>query len=190
MAVAVSAIANGAEPLTVRVLIDDQANAPAPTLAEAQRVAAKVFRHAGVDLHWVVPPVAGGVRDGVPIGVGTAAFLRSLYVVRLAANSSAQSRANAVGFSAPGTRIATVVYPRVEQLANGDRRQLSQILGHIMAHELGHLLLGHETHSAAGVMRATLDIERALQGRLTFTAAEGRAIRSLLLLTGQSARMK
>jgi hypothetical protein len=39
-------------------------------------------------------------------------------------------------------------------------------------------------------MRATLDIERALQGRLTFPAAEGRAIRSLLSLTGQSARMQ
>ena len=190
MAVAVSAVANAAEPPTVRVLIDAQADAPAPTLAEAQRVAAKVFRQAGVDLHWVVPPVAGGVREDLPINMGTAAFLKSLYVVRLAANPSAQSRANAVGFSLSGTRIATVIYPRVEQLANGDRRQLSQILGHIMAHELGHLLLGHETHSAAGVMRATLDIERALQGRLTFTAAEGRAIRNLLSLTGQSTRVE
>jgi hypothetical protein len=190
MAVVVCAVANAAEPVTVRVLIDDQANTPAPILVEGQRVAAKVFRHAGVDLHWVVPPVTGGPREGVPIGVGTAAFLKSLYVVRLAANASAQSRANAVGFSAPGTRIATVVYPRVEQLAKNDSRQLSQLLGHIMAHELGHLLLGHEIHSAAGVMRATLDIERALQGRLTFTAAEGRAIRNVLLQTGQSARME
>ena len=190
MAVAVSAIANAAEPLTVRVLIDDQATVPASTLAEAQRVAAKVFGHAGVDLRWVVPPVAGEAREGIPLGVGTAAFLKSLYVIRIAATSSAQARANAAGFSAPGTRIATVIYPRVQQLANGDRRQLSQILGHIMAHELGHLLLGHETHSAAGVMRATLDIERALQGRLRFTAAEGRAIRSLLPLAGQSARVE
>ena len=190
MTVAVSAIANGAEPVTARILIDNRVDAPAATLVEAQRVAAKVFGHAGVDLQWVVPPVAGGAREGVPIGVGTAEFLKSLYVVRLAANSSAQARANAVGFSALGTRFATVIYPRVEQLANGDSRQLAHILGHIMAHELGHLLLGGEAHSAAGVMRATLDVERALQGGLAFTAAEGRAIRSLLSQTGQSARMK
>jgi hypothetical protein len=57
------------------------------------------------------------------------------------------------------------------------------VLGHVVAHELGHLLLGRGTHSAAGLMRADLDTNLAVQGRLLFTDAEARAIRAALEVT-------
>jgi hypothetical protein len=48
-----------------------------------------------------------------------------------------------------------------------------------MAHEIGHLLLGANRHSASGIMKAAwrhADVELAGQGRLTFSAAERRRI--------------
>jgi len=53
------------------------------------------------------------------------------------------------------------------------------ILGHLMAHEVGHLLLGPNSHSSKGVMsfpwarRTLTDMER---GRLKFSGTEREAI--------------
>ena len=84
----------------------------------------------------------------------------------------------ALGFSAPGTRVASIAYPRVEQLARGGGPAVGLLLGHVVAHELGHLLLRQATHSPTGLMRATLDIALAQQGRLLLTSDESEAIRT------------
>ena len=69
---------------------------------------------------------------------------------------------------------------RVEQQARGDRKNPALLLGHVMAHELGHLLLRRAAHSLGGLMRASLDVERAGRGVLLFTDAEEEAIRASL----------
>jgi hypothetical protein len=50
----------------------------------------------------------------------------------------------------------TVIYPRVEELAEGSDVFLERILGCVVAHELGHVLLGPHSHSVAGIMTARL----------------------------------
>ena len=45
-----------------------------------------------------------------------------------------------------------------------------------MAHELGHLLLPPHSHSPAGVMRATIDLELASAKKLRFTHDQGALI--------------
>ena len=86
----------------------------------------------------------------------------------------------AVGVAAVGTRVAIIPYPRVLELARNGSASVGLVLGHVIAHELGHLLLQRATHSAAGLMRATLDLQLAQQGRLLFTAPEGQAIRAAI----------
>jgi len=63
----------------------------------------------------------------------------------------------------PGSRFglalhadAFVFYHRVEEESRNGISSTSTILGHIMAHELGHLLLGEDSHSADGIMTETL----------------------------------
>ncbi len=41
----------------------------------------------------------------------------------------------------------------------------SMILAHIMAYELGHLLLGEDSHAATGIMIKNLRKENLLRGR-------------------------
>jgi hypothetical protein len=56
------------------------------------------------------------------------------------------------------------------------------LLGYIIAHELGHLLLG-PGHAPSGIMRATWDmndLEAIRQGRLKFSREECARIRKIL----------
>ena len=57
------------------------------------------------------------------------------------------------------------------------------VLGHTIAHEVGHLLLPRGTHGPAGLMRATWrmeDMRDAAQGHLGFSPAEAAIIRARL----------
>src|SRR5258708_3243068 len=57
-------------------------------------------------------------------------------------------------------------------------------LGYVMAHELGHILLGPNAHSLVGVMRGTLlqeDWVKAAQDTLGFTHSQNRQIRAWVI---------
>jgi hypothetical protein len=49
--------------------------------------------------------------------------------------------------------LANILYPRVDELASLHGARAARILGHVVAHEVGHLLLGPNPHSPRGVMR-------------------------------------
>ena len=58
-------------------------------------------------------------------------------------------------------------------------KEFEVILGLVIAHELGHLLLGKHTHSAAGLMQARLGSEEVTRGRqVTFLPEEAKKIRA------------
>jgi hypothetical protein len=57
----------------------------------------------------------------------------------------------------------------------------SQILGHAIAHEIGHVLLRQEFHSRAGLMRAVWDredLQGMTEGSLGFSLDEARELRA------------
>jgi hypothetical protein len=73
--------------------------------------------------------------------------------------------------------VAYVFYDQSEQFTPLFR---ARFLGHVMAHEMGHLLLPQYSHSARGLMRAQWsreDLELAQYGRLGFTPEQTRLIR-------------
>ncbi len=77
--------------------------------------------------------------------------------------------------------IAEVYYQAVETLAATQSAELSQLLGYVIAHELGHLLLG-PAHTCEGVMRAAWnrrDVQSIRQGRVRFSPAEGARMRGV-----------
>ena len=69
----------------------------------------------------------------------------------------------ATGTSEARGRLAYVFYPRVALLARGAPYNAeSRILGHVIAHEMGHLLLPPNSHSQSVVMLADWDSEHLL----------------------------
>jgi hypothetical protein len=79
--------------------------------------------------------------------------------------------------------LATVYLDRVSILAGPARIDNARLLGHAIAHEIGHLLLGTNAHSTAGLMRAVWsreDVRRRRAADWTFTAGDATAIRARL----------
>lgn len=173
----VEAVLTDAESLSIHVRIQDETSMSPATLAAARTVAARLFHKAGVRIEWLDPASAASLREALAEGPDRTAFWRALYTVHLVTRVPAAGRSSSLGFASPGTRVSTVVYQRVEQVSVDTGADLTVVLGHAVAHELGHLLLGRASHSAAGLMQATLDVERAAQGRLSFTAEEAHTIR-------------
>jgi len=57
----------------------------------------------------------------------------------------------------PETGYATVFSLRIQKAADAWAMPASEIMGNVIAHELGHLLLRSASHSFAGVMTARWD---------------------------------
>jgi len=83
-------------------------------------------------------------------------------------------------------RLAYVFYDRVQPLARKHQMRDSSLLGVVIAHEIGHLLLPYGSHSSNGLMRGEWDTRQlSLAGArlLRFTAQQAKLIRAHLLDT-------
>jgi hypothetical protein len=77
--------------------------------------------------------------------------------------------------------MASVFHDRVKQLAEGGMVSHCQALGHAMAHEIGHLLLGTAEHTSRGIMRARWereDLRDAARRCLVFDAQQAQRLRA------------
>jgi hypothetical protein len=178
----VSPLALSAEQLTLDVFqYDDVGVAPA-IVRESRQTVARIFSRLDVQIVWFDRHDAQCRQDTLDTAARRA-FLTSAYTIRLAASSNTwlnTPSARALGFAVAGTRVATVLYPRVEQLGRRTGSDVAVVLGHVVAHELGHLLLRQASHAVAGLMQAGFDSVSALQGRLLFADGQARAIRAAL----------
>jgi hypothetical protein len=181
--VLLAAAAEGAERLTIDCVLDQMVPVADATLAESRQHVARIFEPLAVHVVWGDIATALARQEALPNPTEKRAFVTSLYVIRLVppeGDGGMTPSERSLGSAAVGTRIALIPFRRVQELARNRDVPLGLVLGHVMAHELGHLLLRRSTHSAAGLMQATLDLRLAQQGRLLFTASEAQAIRAEL----------
>jgi len=79
---------------------------------------------------------------------------------------------------------AHIFVGRAESLAAGASLPADVILGTVIAHEIGHLLLGTNSHSSKGIMRGQWegsDLREAGEGKLGFTSEQARRLRAGLM---------
>lgn len=89
------------------------------------------------------------------------------------------------GHAVVADHLAVVYYDSLPRLPNGrvSTSDTATILGCVIAHELGHLMLGARSHSISGIMQAVWDFEqtrRALMSQLSFLPEEGALLRAVL----------
>jgi hypothetical protein len=90
-----------------------------------------------------------------------------------------------MGIAVAGGRLAKIMYGRVEGMAQAANTDLATFLGHVIAHEIGHLLLSQDAHSSGGIMAATLNPQLAARGVLWFSPAEATVARARIAVLGE-----
>jgi hypothetical protein len=158
--------------LKLTVVIYNHAHVKEETLLAAESTTSAIFARAGVQLVWRegFAYAAERRRSLIPYPEDPATLIVKLRPESEAARYGVRSVCGGLGLTS-----GAIVFVR-----NFD----SIWLGYVMAHELGHILLGANAHSVAGVMRGTLlqeDWGKAAQGTLGFTRSQHHKIRAWIV---------
>jgi len=104
-------------------------------------------------------------------------------VIRLRRRTPASTFPEALGYSLPfahrGAHVL-IFYDRIEALAQRVNIGTDLILGYVMAHELGHVLLGSTEHTTRGLMQerwTSASWRLAEAGLVAFDSAEIKRMR-------------
>ena len=173
--------ASKAEPdLAIKILVYNIAQAPRATLTRAEREAGRILSQAGVRASWFECPAGHFDAEAQAIcqnGWGPNNIGLRILVKPMAFGNRFQG--DHLGF-AIFPALASVYYDDKLRFAGDDvGLGLPTILGCFMAHEIGHLLLGSNSHSKQGVMQAEWgerQIHQALAGDLLFTSNQAQII--------------
>jgi hypothetical protein len=157
---------------TITIHVYNYAVVPEKTLARAKEEAGRIFRNVGLRALWLDHALS--VRDLRHPHHSTDSWDGTHFVVRLLTQSREGSSKNAIG-EALSLEIASVFVNRVTEQSAVGGLSVSRMLGHAIAHEIGHLLLGDNSHSPGGIMVAPWskqDLWRMSKGDLLFTHQE------------------
>jgi hypothetical protein len=165
----------------LHVLVFNYSGASSTTVVAAERETSRIFSDTGIDIAWVHCPIplSADSDEACAADLGVAGEVR----VRILDHATE----NAVGGSVFGFAVApvfaTVYYGdvlRIPSLHNPDY-EIPLILGCLIAHEIGHLILGPGAHASSGIMQARwepADLNRAIRGQIGFTIAEKKVLRA------------
>ena len=165
------------DPLIFTVRIVNWAGAPSADIERAAEIAERAFQRAGFRSRWIdcTPDRLGFFETRECQTRGSTTDFR--LSIRL--DAPPNTRPGVLGIATypeqgfPDT--AWVILSRAQTLAVTTSTPLEIVLGYIFAHEVGHLLLEHDSHSRKGIMRARWsqkDFVRASRGALTFSASQ------------------
>jgi len=191
----------GPEPV-LEILVYNYAQVPGPELAQAEEEAARIFRHVGLKVEWSDYPFnqINVEQDRTP-GQGPRPTHLALRLLPRAMADRLSLGPYSFGFALPAGEtefgsLASVFYHRAEDLAAcrvpGRSQTVGQfltlrmparamILGHLMAHEIGHLLLGVNSHATKGIMQtpwSSVTLKRAAFGKLHFNPQQAKKMRT------------
>jgi hypothetical protein len=165
---------------SVSVAVYNDADAPVHLLVEAETIATRVFEQAGVNVRWINCPVVH--RDLPDAAICRKAVFPTYFQLRIVLPHPGLSESSfGVSYMSPEGIgcYSYVFYQRVAQQHRDNEQNAAVLLGHIMAHEIAHLLLGTNSHSASGIMRAhwyLQELASANKGALLFTPEQARAM--------------
>jgi hypothetical protein len=171
--------------LILRVL--NLAQIPNKVLIQAKEHVQRIYHDAGIHIVWLDgkdAPQASLSQNGLQLTIEVVPES----VARMIVPGNNGATGFATSHDGQGPR-AYVFSHRVEDHARNlptlDRQAAEGlILGHVIAHEAGHLMLPFGLHSPTGIMRAQMDLgslREALRGNLLFTSEQIELIRTALL---------
>ena len=176
--------------VTITITVQNDAGVPAGTLHQAEEEAREVFQQAGIEVRWLhcyqVPIAAEVVKESR--ACSEAVYPEHLQL-RIARRSIGLTKATmGISYLSEDGKgcYADLFYGQVEEMHEKSHVSLASLLGHVAAHEAGHLLLGTNSHAPRGIMRAMWqgeELARASKGALLFSESESRQMKERLAMT-------
>jgi hypothetical protein len=183
----------GTMEITLRVY--DYAHMGRTQLLDAECVTAAILSQAGLEVRWVDCPTSQAEWDNFPdchSGWEANDFVLKVLPKRMA--DLLTKGKDALG-SAPECSIGAICFASIflyrinSAFEGGGTASVPILLGRAMAHEIGHLLLGENSHAEKGVMRADWsdqDLTLAARPYLLFTPEQSRRMKSRLAARAQA----
>ena len=181
-------------PLTITLQVYNRAKVPHKTLIQSGKEVREIFSKVGVYAVWRVMPLP--LEQNQSLDHKQSFSSHPQLSILITPDSAARGMEERLGLKKQsvfglsprpsdgrGGRLAYVFYHRVREfiLKRTLFEQEALVLGLAIAHEVGHLLLPHNSHSRTGVMRARFDrqdLRLAAFGDLIFTAQQAESIRA------------
>ncbi len=165
----------------VIVFVYNDASVPPAILQRAEQRAGSIFAHASFDVAWVNCPHAGTKENAKACDRVDLPEHLALRIIPNATRSTRDAVFGVAFLSPDGAgKSSDVFWKRAEDLHTASNLDLGSILGSVMAHEMGHLLLGSNAHAVSGIMRARWEgeeLRRIAMGTLLFTPQQAERMR-------------
>jgi hypothetical protein len=164
---------------TIRVRVVDRTQASPAILAEAEHEAARILSKAGLRTIWV--DCSGGHSTTVPQDPCQELEATDISLRVLSEPTQNTLQDTVFGFAVVPV-LASVYYDAVRRAkSDGAEYDIPTILGCVIAHEIGHLLLGSNSHSGLGVMKRRWErkqFRQAMTGILLFSPEQAKLIQA------------
>jgi hypothetical protein len=176
-------VSYGSSEITIRVY--DFAHVDPKAFLSAEGKATRILADAGLDAHWVDCAISPADLDNNPSC--HSASQTNVYVLRIETNAMAalhEKSQNASGVTndcGTGSCTASIFYDRIRDLASGYTAPTNVLVGRVMARQVGHLILGANSHSQAGIMQDSLSFRQLstlASNQLLFTPEESRMMKT------------
>jgi len=178
--------------MVLTVQLYDWASVAPEILTAAEEDGTRIFREAGVTVSWLNCPLSIPDAQVNPICIKPCPPSR--FAVRIISEIPPNLAKTSLGVALSDSGIyATVFYPRVNEYAQERIASNSQILGHAIAHELGHLLLGPGPHARFGIMRGEWtgeDLQSITMGTFLFSNRQSTLIRQAAMRRSSASSLR
>jgi hypothetical protein len=181
-------VSTEADPI-LRLHVYNFAGVSSATLQHTLEETSCVLADAGLHAMWepgVADLLEGHSVEMTATSIGARRRLddRCYLVVRFEKGLPPTARPGVLGFAVPAATYGvhvSIFYDRIEKIAPWLLIPLHRILGNVLAHEIGHVLLGSSEHSERGIMKAVwtkADYQRLAERFLEFLPREALAMRN------------
>lgn len=173
--------------LEITIHLYDYSGMEESAARDARTSAETILTKAGIGVHWQDCPVHPP-KDAAPVCSTGSSDATDFIVAVLPESMAARIASNPQQFGTSVTSAkggfpthAYVFKDRIVDFAAAERAPWTSLIGTVIAHEIGHLLLGTDSHFPAGIMRGSWsreDVKDAQMGVLTFTSRQADQLRA------------
>ena len=179
---ALGAWAQASQQHLLNIYVYNHAGVPSRVLSQAEENATRIFRLSGLRAIWISCSTAGTA------GMDCTGLPQPGDVVVQVVHETRKLKEDVFGASFLGQdgtgQLTDIYYDRVNELHRDWNVSLANVLAHVMAHEVGHLLLGLNSHSLSGIMRGfweSEELKAVERGRLLFSSEQSKLMRERLI---------